>query len=149
VHGLGYHDLGRGVADLVMRLLVDPRIGGRSIVRRHRLDRWLPIESVGGVPVIDRSRLRLESSSPAARAIASFVLDCADERGLVLVAPEPGALDPLALAVTRELVREGVRSDRPRPAHLGLLLLVRRVPHASPRVARRADSAGLPLGPVA
>ena len=150
VHGLDFHDLSSGVVRVVLHLLIDPRIDAGSLARRHSLDQWLPLLTVSGVPVLDRARLRSSASPSATHAVASFVLDCARERGLVLLAPDPQAKDPLTVAVTSELVRASVTADRPRPGGRGLLLLVRRAANAAPRGARSGRaSAGLPLGPVA
>jgi len=150
VHGLDFHDLGTGVVRVVLRLLVDPRIDGGSLARRRTLEQWLPLGSVGGVPVLDRARVRSSPSPQATRAVAAFVLDCARERGLVLLAADPRIEDPWTAAVTRELVRASLTADRPHPGGRGLLLLVRRRAHAAPRRERaRRGSAGLPLGPVA
>ncbi len=149
VHGLELHDLECGVVRLVLRLLADPRIGGRALARRRVLERWLPLTTVGDVPLLDRARLPAQPSVEAARAVAAFVLDCSAERGLVILAPDPLAPEPWAGAVTRELARASAPSDMPRSGG-GLLLLLRRAARATLRAARdRRSSAGVLRRPVA
>ncbi len=150
VHALAFHDLGAGVLRLALRLLVDPRLDARALARRHALEQWLPIRSVTGVPVLDRASPQRPGGARASRAIGGFVLDCANERGLVLLAPAAPCDDPWTTAVVAEIARAAASPSPPRPGARGLLLLVAPSGPAARRGARAGvGSADLPLGPVA
>ena len=127
MRGLSFLHLPRGLADglgrLVVRLLLDRGSEAVACVRRHGLDRSLPIELIGGVPILDPSRTtggraRLRSD---ARGIREFLLDCAAVRPTVLCIERPARSEPLVRELCRELV-EAI--DGVLPSRGGLLLLV-------------------------
>lgn len=115
-------DAGCGVAELVLRLLVDRGAGAVRLFRRYRLRRWLPLTLAGGVALRDHA----ERPGPAGggiREIARFILSCSDERPIVLRL-EPGPRSqPLASAVAGELRGAADPPRPPRAGSGGLLLL--------------------------
>ena len=133
VHGLGFHLLGprrRSVSRLALRLLLAQETAPATLLRRHHLDRALPLRLLSGQPMWDHSAGGSDRGAGAARSIAAFLLDCAARRPLVLRV-EHGGSDRL----TREVVtilRRRIETDPGPRSGGGLLLLVDRRARARP-----------------
>jgi len=129
--GLVFYDLGPGetpdgsaLVRLVMRLLVDRRDEAAESIRRFALDRSLPLTCLEGVPVSSRPRPEPTDRARGTEGIASFLFDCALERGLVLLADPPRTRCPVTRSVIASLRRRLRRPWPPRPGRGGLLLLI-------------------------
>jgi hypothetical protein len=143
VRGVSHDRLDRAafrqsIARLVLRWLA---AGGHPLVlaaRRYRLERWLPIALVGGVPIATPATVRPVAcglaASRAASAIAAFLLDPARATPAVLGFPAR-ASDGLATALLAELERASELCDHPRAGCGGLLVV-------APAEGDRGDGGG-------
>ena len=126
-HGLTLLDLQAGVERAVLTLLLDARQGPVATrLRRHGLERWLPLGSLAGVPLLDHDRASPDGGPEAARAVTAFLLDAAVAAPLVVLGARGAGATRLAAAVTLELDR-GLApiQDAPNAARRGGLLLLR------------------------
>jgi hypothetical protein len=114
---------------LVLHLLADRGGDGAALVRRYGLSRWLALEILGGVPLLDPegatagvAEAGSDRVGPAARAVAALIADCAAERPIVLCSGRAEHKSALARAVLRRMRSHA--SARPTAAARGGLLLV-------------------------
>jgi hypothetical protein len=86
VHGLLFHRVHAsskgGLLRLILRLLLEH--GEEGSVGKYSLDRWLPLGSVSGCPVVDHTRNGEILTNGAARDIARFIMECSARRPLAL-----------------------------------------------------------------
>lgn len=116
------------LAQIVLSLLMARGREARALVRRHGLERGLPLSMLGGVPVWDRlghddDGARRPGSLPrVARGVAAFLLDAARRQTLVLIVERRALADPLAEAVVRLLRSSVPPPPQPGETRGGLLL---------------------------
>jgi hypothetical protein len=124
VRGLRFYRLTDDPERLVLRLLADRGVHGAALVRRFGLRRWLALDVLGGVPLLDPARTRASPTARfAARAIGGLITDCALHRPIVLCAgTEPGS--PFVQALKRRLARYVAANDAAKNSRGGLLLVV-------------------------
>jgi len=125
VRGVRFHRVPGEVDRLVLRLLAERGANGAELTRHFSLRRWLPLETMGQLVLLDPSRAgaRAPALRPAARAIADLILDCASNRPLVLCFDRT-ADAPLVNAVRQQLVRVLDRTPPRTQAGGGLLLVI-------------------------
>ena len=127
VRDVSIHRVGERVDKLVLRLLADRGTEGAELVRRFGLTRWLPLSTLGELPLLDPAHTPRGTRSfrIAARAIGGLVLDCAARRPVVLCF-DPGVRTRLSVTLRAELRSrvDGERDAAPRRDRGGLLLVV-------------------------
>jgi len=125
VRGVRFYHVPGNVERLVLRLLAERGTDGADLIRRFSLQRWLPLETVGQLVLLDPSTVGMRSTAlrPAARAIGNLILDCAAHRPLVLCFDRT-ADAPLMNAVRQQLVRALDRTTLEMQTGGGLLLVI-------------------------
>jgi len=124
IRGVRFYRIPGDVERLVLRLIAERGADGANLIRRFSLQRWLPLETVGQLVLLEPSRggMRPRALRPAARAIGDLILDCAAHRPLVLCFDRT-ADAPLVNAVRQQLVRALDRTTLGMRAGGGLLLV--------------------------
>jgi serine/threonine protein kinase len=154
VRGLDFHELTvsadsgeAGLAQLILRLLLDRGQDAPRLARRFGLDRVLPLELVRDTPVWDHakdvergiSRCR-DGVRLAANRISRFALHCSTQRTLVLSVERAVMRNPLVRSTIESLSNEIDADTRPDPDRCGLLLLESVNRRAISSFATRRDS---------
>ena len=116
---------GRGsIGAVVLSLLGEHGTAVGRLLARHRLHHGLPLGVVRGLPVWDRSAPCTDPGPVPARGVASFVLECASRRPMVLVVTRTARAGRLVEEVVRHLVEDVERSREPRADRGGLVLAI-------------------------
>jgi hypothetical protein len=126
VRGLRSYHLGDDPERLVVRMLADRGADGPALMRRFGLGRWLALEVLGGLPLLDPARARSRTTAAGratARAIAELVADCAEHRPIVVRGGKAHG-SPLVQDLKRRLARHVAARGGPVAAGGGLLLVV-------------------------
>jgi hypothetical protein len=131
VRGLRLYRLDEAPERLVLQLLADRGTHGAALVHRFGLSRWLALEVLGGVPLLDPERETTRAPAGgrgadrrAARAIGELIVDCAELRPLVLYGGQAASRSGLARELLVRLTRCVATGGGPTPAGRGGLLLV-------------------------
>ncbi len=154
VRGLGFFVLREGplhgpngLGALVMHLLLSRAATAGDKVRRHQLQRALPLDLLGATPVLDASRFN--SRPPAsgslgthARTVRDFILEATAMHPMVLWIESATRRDPLVLRVIRllESAARRMRGFELKPGGLLAVLAETTVPTQSSRPFRPSDS---------
>ena len=131
VRGLRLYRIGDEPERLILHLLADRGADGAALVRRFGLSRWLSLDVLGGVPLLDPSRGTTRERSVghaanrlAAGAITAFIVDCAATRPLVLCGSRTATRSPFTRELLGRLTRTVTAGDKETPTGRGGLLLV-------------------------
>ena len=129
VRGLDFHRLAAGAASparLVMRLLAERGNEPRRLVERFGLDRVLSLDLVGNLPLPAGPAGTNGAGRAAAAGVAlcGFLLDCAEQRAMVLYLPRKNSTDPVGAALQRAFTDRARERCAPRTGRGGLLLLL-------------------------
>jgi hypothetical protein len=137
IHGLSVHRLtsdrgaaGSSLGRLVLRLLLCRGDDARALVERFGLERGLPLELLGGLPVWDRIRqgsTALHEPSvrhAVARGVTAFLLDSAARVPFVLIVDRGALGDPLNREVVSLLLAHAEEPSSLAPPRGGFLLLL-------------------------
>ncbi len=154
VRGLGFFALREGplhgpngLGTLVMQLLLSRAATAGDRVRRHRLQRALPLDLLGATPVLDASRF--DARRPAsrcigvhARAIRDFILESTAMQPMVLWTESAARRDPLVRRVFRllESAARRMRGFELKPGGLLAVLAETTVSTQSSRAFSPSDS---------
>jgi serine/threonine-protein kinase len=144
VRGLGFHRLGEDPCGLVLRLVLERGRDAPELIRRHALDRALPLDLLGDLPLVDAVRRRDPApgarlaAAAAARAIGGFLLRCAGNRPMVLHVERSVDDAPLLRELTRRLADAAARAAGPSSDGGGLLLLLEDAGAPAARCSARA-----------
>jgi serine/threonine protein kinase len=120
-----------GLARLVVRLALERGRAGTDRMRDLDLDRSLPLNWLGKMPILDPLRAETDRAvrgpgvaSDSARRICEFVWRCASEQSLVVCFGAGSVGDPLGRQVANRLARTTEQATRFSPGRGGLLVLL-------------------------
>ncbi len=154
VRGLGFFALREGplhgpngLGALVMHLLLSRAATAGDRVRRHRLQRALPLDLLGATPILDASRF--DARTPASRCLSShagtirdFILESTAMHPMVLWIESTTRRDPLVRRVVRllETAARRMRGFELKPGGLLAVLAETTVPTQSSSLFSPSDS---------
>ncbi len=168
LQGIGFYRLdaacGQGgwdLARLVLAIAEDRGSEGLALLKRHRVDRVLPISFLEGIPLLDRSHPRVEPGAAGllarlrARVAAAFLRDAARTAPLVLLVARRVLADDATRGAIARLVKSSPARGSSSSARAGGLLILlgagvlsRGSAHATPDTARVegiSGAIGLPV----